>query len=728
MKRRYTTDKTALEWKWARFNPIAAIDPQRLVQALDSFDQGWLRDFALIYHKQEETDALLAAACPKRRGAAARLPWEIAISEGFQDDPEAKLQQEFLNAIYSNLVHRDAIDLDYEEGIGGLVDAVLMAQWLKKDVHELVWTARGADLSLEAWHVHLALFENTSGRLRYTPQLGTLGTVELRKGEWMVASGYGIGQSLSIASMFKSLGLKDWIAYNELVTQFGLHGKTSAAKDSAEWTAFKNALEDFGPDWAVITGMDASTEVVLVAKTPDVTFGLLHEKMEAAQARIIMGSDLSTLSRENGTGASLQAADQNMILENDARRVSETFHRWLDVPALEMRFGRGVTPLCSFRLIPPVQTDDKLEMEKDKHLKEMGLVQSIASLADKWGVDAENMQDTTATQAAAPKSKTDLGAETLPASNAFDADLHPRDQEGKFAARKGSNKQENRVSEEKLSPLDKAYFAAIDSGDMETVQVMVDQAAMAAGYTKRLFRGGPPDITEGQPFSYFTDDEDAAASYGAVRQYFIKEYAFDPTESLGPFGLKSTAALADAIGIKETGDDYVFEALDRKSVRDQILAKGIRSIRFEDLQANSDGATMWATLVVDPSAAKFADPITRDSSGEIIPLSQRFDPKVVALSNSEANTSDGLRAAVRADLQPLRALLADAVQSGEAPDALDWDRVTEQVLSGTQVADALNEEWLAALVRAHGGTEAELRALLAEVITLSTNNDDTTEP
>lgn len=383
--------EAAQQWKWYASNPLAGLSPTALVAALNNRDAGWLRDFALLYLKLEETDLLLAGLCAKRRSAAARLPWEITINEGFEDDRDAQRQADALNYLYSNLTHRDALDLDHEGGVGSLIEACMYSVFLGYDVHEIIWQPHGADLTLEATHAHLALFEQTTGRLKYAGPAGGIGTTPLDRGDWLKVKGQGIGVALAIAAMYKNLTWKDWLAFNEMCSQYAIHGKTSATHKSEQWNDFADALAAYGSDFAFLTGPEGAVEFPSANVNGNQSFAPLHEALERTQARIVMGSDLSTLSRREGTGASLQGDDKHMLLEDDARKMSEALNAGIDKPALEYLFGPGTQALVSFRLIPPMQQNDQLEMEKDKHLRDMGVVVSAAALADKWGVQQADL-------------------------------------------------------------------------------------------------------------------------------------------------------------------------------------------------------------------------------------------------------------------------------------------------------------------------------------------------
>lgn len=85
-----------------------------------------------------------------------------------------------------------------------------------------------------------------------------------------------------------------------------------------------------------------------------------------------------------------------------------------------------------------------------------------------------------------------------------------------------------RISEEQ----DKAYIDAVEAGDMETAQAMVDSAAQTAGYNSpRLYHGTKSEFNvfnakhndPGSKGFFFTDSEEMASSYGKnIKQVYLR--------------------------------------------------------------------------------------------------------------------------------------------------------------------------------------------------------------
>jgi hypothetical protein len=178
---------------------------------------------------------------------------------------------------------------------------------------------------------------------------------------------------------------------------------------------------------------------------------------------------------------------------------------------------------------------------------------------------------------------------------------------------------------------DAAYMAAVEAGDMETAQRMVDEAAKAAGYDREAFKAMPEKdwrtdepinvikSTNGPWAGFFTDAKEVADRFGRimrqpVRRAFLKlskpfevdasgkaagELQFDILDDSGPYAQKNNA---------------------------EILA-AINSGKYDGIVLRNTTDEGTVIVPIDPSQIKSADPVTYDESGAVIPLSQRFNPE-----------------------------------------------------------------------------------------------------
>ena len=361
-----------------RFNPLRIATPTYLANALDAFHAGYLREAAYLWDIIEERDDMAKTAIPKRKKSVSRRPWEIVVME---DTPAAQAHKEKLEAFFDNITVTDATDLNVKGGMRLLIKQMMNAQFQKYAVHEIIWKP-GVDLRAELKYCPLWLFENRRGRLGYIgAEYLTEGTL-LDDDGWMITCGDGLMEAISVCWMFKRLSLQDWMNFSEKFGVPGIHGETPAAKGSPEWDAFVDSLENFANDWVTATTTGAKINLIEVGKTGDAPFAPMVERMDRSIAALCRGADLSTLSRDNGAGASLQGDEANMLEEDDCELMSEVINLHLTRQIIAYFFG--TEPLAYFQLTPPTNQNVEQDIKVDKHLKEMGVPQSKQDIAERY--------------------------------------------------------------------------------------------------------------------------------------------------------------------------------------------------------------------------------------------------------------------------------------------------------------------------------------------------------
>lgn len=207
-----------------------------------------------------------------------------------------------------------------------------------------------------------------------------------------------------------------------------------------------------------------------------------------------------------------------------------------------------------------------------------------------------------------------------------------------------SNGEARDSADTKFSDRDSAYMDAVHRGDMESAQMMVDEAAKKADYTIKSYRGTlAKDFTEfkksfiGSRFNYddkgffFIDRKSIAEDYSTsefdrnkkgrvlsvflrVRSPLLVNKQFCLREGLGnPFRED------DAIGVWDAYLEYFKEEAESKEADGIIIDDGMSKM----------------TVVFDPNQIKSADPVTYDDNGNVIPLSERFN-----IENNDIRYSD----------------------------------------------------------------------------------------
>jgi hypothetical protein len=195
--------------------------------------------------------------------------------------------------------------------------------------------------------------------------------------------------------------------------------------------------------------------------------------------------------------------------------------------------------------------------------------------------------------------------------------------------------------------LDADYMKAVESGDVEAQQRMVDKIAFATGHdlSHREAEGGN-DIKKRTDVIQFVEWSDERQprniGYGS-KNYLMRSSDIPPVPEWAVEWLSKTD---DMIYWSEVNDRPAIEGAREAMNPDDIVngagmwddREAVRSFWQENEdRLSSEGIFAFKTpdgaVIFDPYTAeekgviKSADPITRDSSGNVIPLSQRFNEK-----------------------------------------------------------------------------------------------------
>lgn len=372
-----------------RFNPIKSLTPDSLSRMLDEFASGHLRSTALVWEAIEHRDDVVQGVVSKRKKSVARLNWEILTTDA---SDEAILQKQALEYFYGNLQVTNAFDRNEHGGFGLLVKQMMDAVGKKYAVHELIFQVTDIEktipfpkLSATFRFVPLWFFENTTGQLRFLENDYAVEGVPLEPGAWMITVGDGLMEATSIAYLFKHLPLRDWLVYCERNGMPGVKGVTDALPGSPQWEAARDAVEDFGAEFSALMSQGTNIEAIDLSTRGDLPYPGIVDRMDRAIAALWRGSDLSTLSRTSGTGASLQAEESAILLEDDASTISETLNEQVDRQVIRYLFG-DVTQKAYLRLITTAACNPQSEMATYKALYDMGVPIALADLREKFGL------------------------------------------------------------------------------------------------------------------------------------------------------------------------------------------------------------------------------------------------------------------------------------------------------------------------------------------------------
>ena len=201
---------------------------------------------------------------------------------------------------------------------------------------------------------------------------------------------------------------------------------------------------------------------------------------------------------------------------------------------------------------------------------------------------------------------------------------------------------------------DREYIAAVERGDMETAQRMVDQAAKAAGYdTQKLYHGTNKfgftkiDTSKAKDgISFFATDKPETAStfsgVGGVRQIGkdTKETSGERNGNYQIYANTDNFFELDAKNNSWTSIPFSDYAENQRIASTKSIARfakdnGYTGVKISNVYDNGGkneelffGEAEPSTVYIffDPQTqVKSADAVTYDDKGNVIPLSERFD-------------------------------------------------------------------------------------------------------
>jgi phage gp29-like protein len=379
-------------------HPLRTLTPEALTRHLDAFHAGNLRAAVLLWDAIERRDDVLQGVAAKRKKSISRLQWDILTTD---ESEEALAQQESLRFFYNSLRCVNAANGNERGGFSLLIKQMMDAVGKRYAVHEIVYqtheNCRLHDsgqplLSAEFRFVPLEFFENRTGKLRFLLRDGDREGVELEEGSWLTTVGDGLMEACSIAYLFKHLPLRDWLVYCERNGMPGVKGVTDALPGTPQWEMAKRAVEAFGAEFNALMSTGSDLQAIDLSARGELPYPALVDRMDRAMAALWCGSDLSTFSRANGVGASMQADERSLLESDDAAMVSETLNVQVDRHVLGHLFG-GSPVRAYVRLRPSQHRNVLQEIEVYERLARLGLEIPKKDLRERFGVGLTGEND-----------------------------------------------------------------------------------------------------------------------------------------------------------------------------------------------------------------------------------------------------------------------------------------------------------------------------------------------
>ena len=378
--------------KQTRFNPLRGWTPDVLVRQLEAYARGELAPLAWVMEWLQKHDDIIATVAPKAFSAVSRHGYDVLPKE--EIDPSLKKmaedQQGVMQRFFQSLETSDAVELEEQGGMRLLVQQIMDAYGKGYAGHHIIWRPSRTEIQATLVKVPTWFFEATTGRLRFLPASHATHGVELEtlggRDAWMISKGRGVMLAGVLARMFKQLPLQDWLTYCDRHGMPAFLGKTSAEKGTQGWSDMASAVAGIGAEYGAVVNTGDVIDVLDLAGQGEVPYVKLIDRMDRAQVMLWRGGDLSTMSRENGTGSNPQQEATDELDADNACWVSETINRNLTKRVIEWHFGRKAPVLVEIKLRTATRDNVTQDLATVKVAKEMGVRISKSWFTGKFGI------------------------------------------------------------------------------------------------------------------------------------------------------------------------------------------------------------------------------------------------------------------------------------------------------------------------------------------------------
>ena len=369
----------------SQYNALFHLDPDKIVGAITAYNSGNLAQLAHIIRDLEQHDDKMATCSMKMKASVGRCDWSVLVKDGFENDERAKRHAEILRRFWSTVNVTSRFNQNERGGIRLLKKQMMEAQSFGYAVHEIVWRPLpNGEIAAEFIKLPLWHFENKTGALRFLPTTTSTDGVAMAEGEWLVTTGDGVGIPAAICAMAKRMSFQDWLLFSERSGMPIIVGKTGAAFGSDQWKNIKAAIRSIYRDTRILLDNASDVTAIDTGHAANIPFPPLVEWADRAIAALYRGADLSTISKGDGTGASLQGDESGMIEQDAAENLGETLHEQVD--RFVIRYVTGDDePLANIVIEPVTKPDVDTDIKIDRHLAELGVKLSKADALQRYG-------------------------------------------------------------------------------------------------------------------------------------------------------------------------------------------------------------------------------------------------------------------------------------------------------------------------------------------------------
>lgn len=336
----------------------------------------------LLAYEEVLRDDQVMSTFQQRRLAVTSVPWEVQPGGNALKDKKAA---EFIAAIITKI------------GFDNLTDKMLYGTFYGYAVGECLWAYDSGSslITLDKIKVRKAR------RFRFAPNgdLHMLTYANMLPGEvmppkkfWAYACGadnddepYGLGLAhwLYWPVFFKKNGIKLWLKFLDKFAQPTGVGKYPRGSQQSDINKLLGALQAISTDSGIAVPDGMAIELLEAARSGTVDYSTLHDKMNQAISKVVLGQMMTSEAIGGHNKADVQMSVRQDLVKADADLICDSFTRTVATWITEWNFPGAAVP--KLRRIIEEPEDLKARSERDANLGKLGYRPTLKYVQETYG-------------------------------------------------------------------------------------------------------------------------------------------------------------------------------------------------------------------------------------------------------------------------------------------------------------------------------------------------------
>lgn len=168
-------------------------------------------------------------------------------------------------------------------------------------------------------------------------------------------------KACSVYYLFSQMSLSDWLVFSRRFGSALAAFQSDAAPDSEKWNDMAEALANIDNESSFMYGTGDKLELIQVSGQ-NAPFKEIIDHLKRLVITMWLGSDLATMSSQDGAGASLQGESAAMLEDDDCQLLEETLAATVSSFVIRYYFG-NVEPAAYLQFQRTDRSDKKAALE-----------------------------------------------------------------------------------------------------------------------------------------------------------------------------------------------------------------------------------------------------------------------------------------------------------------------------------------------------------------------------